>query len=210
MSDVEKLEVWLRCPLTLRPFGLRSEDGVVARLPWIYAEVLKASEELRSVLLSTMRMDWGKTLPVIPPTKEEVKDLIKNKQNRDELMVIRILATLSSESTNTITNLEISREMVKTALAGLRDNHKAQINLLNILSGTRFKYPFHGVLVPTCCQNIVGERECGAEDSFEHMMQCYSICVPTKKGPEYIDFMVNLAVKTLHAGPGGPKPMFII
>ena len=180
----------------------------MAHLPWIYAEVLKASEELRSVLLSTLKMDWGITLPVAPLTKEEVRDLVRNRHNRDELAVLRILATLSSESTNTITNLDISREMVKAALAGLRDNHKAQINLLNTLSGTRFKYPFQGILVPTCCRNIRGGRECGAEDSFERMIRCYSICMPTEKGPEYIDFVTDLAVRTLHTCPGGPKPMF--
>ena len=124
-------------------------------------------------------------------------------------MILRVLATLKSESTSTIVNLEISREMIRAALAELRENHRAQINLLNILSGTRFKYPFQGILVPTCCQNVVRGVECGGEDSFEHILSCYSLEIPEERGPKCIDFLVSMAVKTLTERLRGPKPLFL-
>ena len=209
MGDIAILEEWLQCPLILRPFGLRSVDGIMANLSWIHSEVLGMVEEVRSVLLSTVRMDWGDSLPVVPLTRDEVKELIRTKHEKDEKVIMRILSTLSSESTSTTVDLGISREFIKAALAGLRENHIAQTNLLNILAGTRFKYPFQGILVPTCCQHMVEGGECGKEDSFEHMVSCYSLVIPEGRGPECIEFLINMAIATLTGRLGGPKPLFL-
>ena len=80
----------------------------MAHLPWIYAEVLKASEELRSILLSTVRSDWSEGLPAVPLTKEESRSLVQQKHQKDEMAVLKILATLQSESTNTIIGMDIT------------------------------------------------------------------------------------------------------
>ena len=181
----------------------------MASISRIYAGVTRASEELRAILLSTVRLDWSKGLPVIPLTISEVKVLARNRHQRDELVDPKVLTTLKSESTNTIITLDISREMVMAALAGLRDNHKARINLFNILSGTRYKYPFRGILIPPKRHNEGGEQGCGAEDSREHMVSRSSLKMPENKEPEFIDFAIDSAAKTQFKRLGGPKPMFL-
>ena len=135
--------------------------------------------------------------------------MIVERHKKDELVILKILATLESESTAILTNLEISREMVKAALSELRESHPEQISLLNILNGTRFKYPYQGILLPTKCQNSTEGGECGREDSFEHMLTCYGLQRPPKGSPENIDFLVSMARGTMFPRLGGPKPMYL-
>ena len=109
------------------------------------------SEEFRLVVLNRMRLGWGKSLPVAPLAKMEVKNTIAERQKEDELVVLKILATLESEYTAVLTDLEISRAMAKAALAELSGGHRAQTSLLNTLNGARYKYPYQGILLPTKC-----------------------------------------------------------
>ena len=83
--------------------------------------------------------------------------------------------TLDSESAEVITRLSLTREIVAAALAALEQDLAAQVNLLSILGGTRFKYALHGVLVPTKCPNKRYGRRCNQEDTYEHLLNCYSL-----------------------------------
>ena len=63
--------------------------------------------------------------------------------------------------------------------------------------------------MPTCCQNIARGVECGKEDSFEHMLFCYSLEIPEGRGPNCIDFLVKMAERALTERLRGPKPLFL-
>ena len=209
-KDLENLEQWVNCPLILRPFGLKSEDGKMDKLSWIHTEILRASEEFRSIVLSKVGLEWSKGLPVVPLTKSEVKSLVQERHNKDEIVALRILATLESESTAIIVKLGLTREMVKAALAGLQTSHSDQINLLRVLCGTRYKYPYLGILLPTQCPNTRNGRECNEEDSFDHMVSCYKLQVPPSGDPGNIDFLIGMAKSTAPGTPGGPRPMYLV
>ena len=95
------------------------------------------------------------------------------------------------------------------ALALLKDNHKAQVNLISIICGTRFKYHFHSVLVPTRCPNDYYGKPCGKMDSFEHLLTCYGLRKRNREGPAIVEFLVLMATRALTKNPGKPMPMYV-
>ena len=71
---------------------------------------------------------------------EELKELIRTQQEKDEKTVLTRLACLGSASAEIIMGqLGITRNIVREALAVLRNERGAQVNLLEILSATRFR-----------------------------------------------------------------------
>ena len=100
------------------------------------------------------------------------------------------------------------REEVAAALAVLQSDHAAQVNLLSILGGARFKYAIHGVLVPTRCPNKKYGRQCNREDSYEHLLRCYALSTEERPGIAAVDFLVTLAKRTKTRQPGVPTPMY--
>ena len=131
----------------------------------------------------------------------------------DELIHLRKLAGLGSESATIVTSLELQRSHKKEAFRVLRHEHQAQITLATILCGTRFKHPFQGILIPTECQNTWrkrGEEMCGEEDSLEHLLKCYGLERHLKKGAESIAFLVKMGRRAIQKAPGVNIPKYII
>ena len=157
------------------PYGLPREEQRLHTLPKTYAEVLRVAEDFRAIALPVLGAGWSKSLPGIPLTKEELKQLIDTRHQRDEWTAMRLLHSLDSESASIIIGLGLDREIISMSLAELQAKHLAQINLLRILRGTRFKYYKYGVLAPTLCPNTFYGRQCGKEDSLSHMLRCYSL-----------------------------------
>ena len=151
---------------------------------------------------------WINSLPGIPVGKDELKEVLKKQQKEDEANVLRTLTTVDSESAEIITRLELTREIVGAVLAALQSDHAAQVNLLSVLGGTRFKYAIHGVLVPTKCPNRRYGRRCDREDSYLHLLQCYSLSTEERPGVAAIDFLIKLARRTKTRQPGVPTPMY--
>ena len=158
--------------------------------------------------LGRLSESWVKDLPGTPVGKDELKSTIRTQQGADEGEVFRILTALESESAEIITRLSLTREIIQTALAELQQDHAAQVNLLSILGGTRFKYAIHGVLVPTKCPNRRYGRQCLKEDSYEHLLQCYSLATMERPGIAAVDFLVLMAKQTKTRTPGVPIPMY--
>ena len=146
---------------------------------------------------------------MIPLTMEEVTTAVMKQYERDELQALQLLESLNSESAEIITKLSLTREAIKLALMVLKDNHKAQINLMNIICGTRFKYHFHGVLVPTRCPNKYHGRKCNETDSLEHLLRCYGLQKIDREGPMIVEFLTIMATRTITEEPGKPAPMYI-
>ena len=125
---------------------------------------------------------------------------------------MRQLESIGSESAALINRLELTRPIIEEPMRLLRHSHAAQVNLANVLCGTRFKHSFSGVLVPTECQNRSGGRTlaCGREDSFEHMMACYRLQDERATGAEAIPVLIKLATRTMPIVPGVNLPKYIL
>ena len=151
------------------------------------------TEDFRRLAIQTLGDEWINNLPRVPVGKEELKDTIKRQQERDEEDILKVLASLESESAEIITRLSLTREIVTAGLAALQSDHAARVNLLSVLGGARFKYVLHGALVPTRCPNKRNGRRCDREDSYLHLLQCYSLSTEERPGIAAIDFLIKLA-----------------
>ena len=210
IQDLYTLDQWLHLPLVILPMRLPEEEHRVADLPWIPRELLRMADDFRTLAMPILGQGWAQQLPLIPHTKEEINTAIHKQYEQDELKAIQLLETTGSESANVITKLQLTREIVITALSALRDAHEEQVNLVSILSGARFKHHFHGVLVPTCCPNVYYGRRCNKEDNFEHLLDCYKLRERLKTGPEAVNFLVTMAQRTATKEPGKPTPMYVM
>ena len=208
MDDLARLDSWLACELYLTAWNPPEGVETLTDLPWRYREVLEVTEDFRRLAIHKLGDGWIQGLPRVPVGKEELKDMLKKQQKADETDILRMLATMESESAEIITRLSLTREVVAAALAVLQSDHAAQVNLLSILGGTRFKYAIHGVLVPTRCPNKRYGRQCDQEDSYEHLLRCYALSTEERPGVAAVDFLVTMAKRTKTRQPGVPTPMY--
>ena len=205
-SDLRRLESWMPGKIILHPFGL--PEGYVSpeTLQWPHREVLRAVMGFRALALSQLTQKWRESLPAVPLTVNETKKLVMGQVGQGGKVAFDLLRDLDSESATLIRKLNITREVMREALSELRGVHAEQINLLRIACGARFKFFFQGILTPTCSPNAYWGRPCGAEDSFEHLLKCYSFRGMDSAGPELLTFLITLARRTVTSGSGRPKP----
>ena len=178
-------------------------------LPLIYRDVAMVFEEFRLYALPQMGEHWAKTLPRVPLTREEVKTRLQAQLERDEKLVLRQLKDLGSESASIIIRLDLSRELIQAAMSILREDRPAQITLMTILGGTRFKYAYQGLLIPTSCPRMRGGERCNQQDSFDHLIFCYALQTQLKTGLESVPFLVTMARKATPGHPRRVRPMFL-
>ena len=210
IDDLTTLDTWLQVPIVVMPFALPMETERPTELPLVYGDVLRVMEEFRAMAPPTLGDGWTETLPRVPLSKEEMKQMIKQKHEEDELFVLRELAVLGSESAKIIIELQLTREIVAAAMAVLQRKRELQVTLISILGATRFKRAFHGVLVPASCPHFRHGVLCGREDSFSHLLDCYNLRSGIKKGAESIDFLVEMAKKTVTTSPGRSVPLYVL
>ena len=156
-----------------------------------------------------MGTEWEHTLPRVPLTKRELKQVVRLQWEGDEILAIRQLAEVGSVSAGILTRLQLTREIAHMTMSMLRKERAAQVTLLSILGGTRFKHPFHGVLVPTMCPRMRNGNRCGAEDSYEHLLRCYGLRRRERMGVDALDFLVLTARKAIPPVPGMVNPMYV-
>ena len=209
LEDIHRLPRWLEVNLSLLPYNLPMDVPRVEELPLIYQDVVMIFEEFRLYALPTLGDNWINTLPRAPLTKTEVKDVLREQLERDEILVLRQLAPLDSVSANIIIRLELTRELVRAALTMLQEERPAQVTLTKILSGARFKYLLDGVLVPTRCPNKYRGTDCGLEDSFDHLLSCYKLRSRIKKGAQVIGFLLLMARRARPPPPGLTRPLHL-
>ena len=145
-------------------------------------------------------------------TKVGLKQHIHRYMEEDELLHLRKLADLGSESATVVANLKLERSIKKETFRVLRHEHPSQITLVTILCGSRFKHPFQGILFPTERQNRGGRRErevCGREDSLEHLLKCHGLEKYRETGPASVGFLVRMARRAIQLAPGVNIPKYL-
>ena len=151
---------------------------------------LRVIEYFRTVVLPAQGQNWSESLPMIPLVTTEIKDLVRNQQHQNEWDVLARLATLGSASADILVHqLQLTREALRKALDLLREDRAAQVNLLGILSATRFKVLTNKGLFRTKCP----KKLCFSRDSFQHMTDCYHLSGRLAKGTEVVPFLVHMA-----------------
>ena len=160
------------------------------------------AEHFRAAILPNRLPGWAATLPVLPYTTGEVKELIENQCLSDEQGVLEQLMHLGSASAQILTQLQLTRGIVKEALQELRDERRAQCNLLEVLSAARYKMVTAQGLVDTHCPL----RACRARDSFSHMLECYDLQEHVARGAASVPFLVRMARKTQILDLSTPRP----
>ena len=160
------------------------------------------AEHFRSVVLRVQTDKWTATLPRIPMTIEEVKTVVGDRHREDELRMLQCLADDGSESTDKITQLDLTRELAQEAMSELQDERTAQVNLASILSAVRFKTLVATGVVPTKCPKKMRY----ARDSFWHMLECYDVGPLRQRGADAVSFLVAMARATLIKGRLNPIP----
>ena len=92
---------------------------------------------------------WFEDLPKVPLTRVETLQLKKNRMDNDELMVMRQLASLGSESPAIIVDPAQTREVITEAFCILREERTAQVTLASVLGATWYRIYNHRRRLPT-------------------------------------------------------------
>ena len=64
--------------------------------------------------------------------------------------------------------------------------------------------------MPTACQNKKYGRKCKKEDNFDHLVDCYGLRDRMAKGVNAIDFLLEMAKRTVTDQPGMAAPTYVI
>ena len=145
-------------------------------------------EVFRAVVVRAIRDKWPDKPPRVPPTKQEIKGLLKLRQEVDEYRVLCRLAGLGSRSAGVTTILRPTKAVVKEALRDRRRRRAAQITLVAIPGATRFRVYQEGRPLPTRCG-----RCRHVEDSFDHLPRCYGLLGDYQTGEQSVEFFVKMA-----------------
>ena len=161
---------------------------------------LLLAERYRQFILPAQPSKWKLSPPVIPCTSAEMRKHIHQQFLTDERKIIDRLGNMDSESASIISYLDLTREVVREALEQLRGDRSHQVNLMAILSGTRFRMITKGGLLPTICPR----EGCQCRDSFWRLLTCYSLMDSVECGAFAVPFLVYIARKTTTSCPKQP------
>ena len=131
-------------------------------------------------------------LPVFWMTQEEIKALLKNKQELGEQKVIHQLAESASAesiSSRIYTEWALTREAIREVLNHLSYDRMLQVTSGNVVGATRFK-----ILRGTNLSEVARPK-CGEKDSWEHCKECYGFQAPAhndnKEWLRAVDVIMN-------------------
>ena len=175
-------------------------------LPAICTQTIALAEEFRRYALPLPGRDaWIRKQPRAPLTKQELEDHVHNCMRQDELLHLRKLAGIGSDSAKVLTALNTERPFVKEAFGRLRGNHIAQVTLAAILCGTRVKHPY----IPPERQNMYhSEEKCGKEDTFDHLIKRHGLRRRWGTGANSVGLMVKMAIRASREAPGINIPKY--
>ena len=200
LREIGALKQWAGSGLFIAPLYL-PEVLSPEETPWQIRELYTAAEEFRHATEAIMGERWFEDLPKVPLTRAETLQLIRRQMDRDELMVMRQLATLESESATIIVDLKLTREVVQEAFSVLRGDRAAQVTLASILGATRYRIYSHNKRLPTRCGKCKVRQ-----DSFAHMIHCYALEEDVARGDQAVKFLVKMARITKTTPPGLSLP----
>ena len=202
---LSKISSVLRCPLLIeRELSGCPENARVDRLE----DPASFNHGTKIRLLRIMTNKEGSALlcriPRIPLTKEEVKERLKLKSERDELNGIEKLASKGSLSCRIFGELGLTREMIKMAMRELVWSRRQQVALSTVILATRFKFFGTGrgnTLTKTRC------TICDMEDNWEHLRSHCSGEASLVDVDGVVEYLVRIAECADRINPHIPVPI---
>ena len=142
----------------------------------------------------------------IPLLQAEIKQQLKNAQDKDEAEAIKHLA--EAEDTRSVAGKiyrawSLDRQTIRECHIAMSDSRPLQTTLNNIIGATRFKTLVGQRLMRTLCP----KKGCNMIDSWEHFCECYEI--PNIKGlnrQEKVAAIVNICKRAEETNPVRPRP----
>ena len=126
-------------------------------------------------LIKVIKQDID-NVPVFWLEQEEIKELLKQRQETHERETLQLLLqkdSFPSISSQIFFDWELTRQRVKEILRFLEKDRKLQVAFTNLIGATRFKTTEKGKLYVTICPKCEKET-----DNWEHHKKCYKLCVP--------------------------------
>ena len=200
-----QLAASLRCPLVLSATEwCHVEYGDIDRSKDPAGVIEGTRLRLLKGILRSGGEDFLSRIPRIPLSYKEVKTRIHARHEADERKVLSLLSSTGSVSGRLVTEWGLTRDILREATKVLSCNRRMQVTLSSIITGTRFKYVGRGEerVTPTLC------RKCGVEeDGIAHMLSCYEMGEIPCEEEGLVQFLVELAKRTVVYNPQLPLPM---
>ena len=192
IHELQHKHEWTTLKMALWPLYIPETFDEPESIPAYLRTFLSLAEHYRIAILTKQSPQWLQKLPAVPLTATEVKEMIAQCQQRDELRVMAQLVQLGSQSAAIVCRLGLTRPILVEALQTLRDERRAQSNLLAVIGATRYKTITKTGLADTRCPL----SRCRKKDSFDHMIQCYDLGPIEEHGTNAVQFLVKMARKT--------------
>ena len=139
-------------------------------------------------------------------TQTEVKELIKEKQDKDEARAIKFLAeelTVKSVAARIYRAWNLDRRAIKMCHESMAHSRSLQVTFNNIVGATRFKAFDGSQLMKAVCQ----KEGCGQIDSWEHFRECYQ--VPDLSQVDLktkVETIIEICKRAEMPNPARPRP----
>ena len=136
-------------------------------------------------------------LPVFWATQQEVKDKLKTEQDKQEVKVLKKLATRPSNASisgKIPKFLNLDKAKIRMLLRTLARSRPLQVTLCNLIAAGRFKTIHNNQLMRTQCPR------CKEPDSWGHHMECFRDQLAGLKTKNDIEWKRNmlLYIKSIH------------
>ena len=142
----------------------------------------------------------------MPMTQTEVKELIKDKQDKDEAQAIKFLAeepSVRSVAGRVYRAWNLDRKVIKTCHELMAHSRSLQVTFNNIVGATRFKAFNESQLMKATCQ----KEGCGKIDSWEHFQECYQVPDVSKCDQKTrVETIIEVCKRAEVPNPARPRP----
>ena len=189
IADIQSMPQWLHTRTVLHPMFL--PDGMEQEREKKDLQVellLRLAEHFRASVLTLQTEEWWEKIPKLPLTTLEIKELLTHWELADEQRILWGLAAMNSASAKIMTMMGLIRSVVAEAFVLLRGKRLQQVTLASVLSATRYKVLTESKIHPTKCPRTY----CYAQDSFDHMLQCYGLTEFIQKGDGAAPFLARM------------------
>ena len=145
-------------------------------------------------------------LPTTPMTQIGVKELFKDKQDKDEAQAIKFLAeepSVRSVAGRIYSEWNLDRKLIKMSHESMANSRSLQVTVNNIVGATRFK-AFEGSQPMKAIRQKKGR---GKTDSWEHFRECYQVpdlSTYDRKGK--VEAIIEVCKRAEQPNPARPCP----
>ena len=126
--------------------------------------------------------------PCVPVTRAGLNLFLDARFQKDECVILGLLAERRSFSAATHVKLGPTCDIVKAAMDEVSQDGTFQVKLASILAAARSKYFYRDALYEALCPDTA----CGRRDSCEHLVDCFRLRPKEAKGALAVEFLIGM------------------